>query len=419
MRCFRYLREEMRSKLSVIANVLAIAIVVLFFYGNSDRYFVYQIDESAWIAVGQWSFKKFFVERDYSNSDWRSAYGTFGPYTPNAGKFIIGGFLHANGLSAAPDCSRYKEGEEIAQCLEPWLSLARTLTLTLAGSTVSLLFILIKIMAPGRWYWVGGYVACIVFAGHREMRAIGRYVLLDVYVIFFSLLALTTTCWYLSQSRRSLAQSIGWGTITGILTGLAVASKLNGALAVMAIVVIALINYLRRRNKDAAFFAGMVILWPPLVFLVLNPQLWPNPYEGLLLMLSHRDMLMNFYGSHGAPVIDSFPEGLQWLYIRTIRDAFFAPTLIETPSHVLYYVSGYIFTLICFTGILVMTQWLRNIWPFYVYSVIATLGTLAWVPAPQVRYYLPVTPVVAFAAGIVAIVTLEKAVSLLARSRHA
>jgi len=403
--------DSMSKTFGVIMYSVSFIIgLVVFFAYSGVRQYGMNVDEATWITVSQWSFQKFFVERDFDTDEWLTLYGTFGLHTPNAAKLVMGSFLSSQGFRLERQChwdSKLSSDENktvLSECLGDRLRLARILSSILASVTVSSMFILMITLLPSRWNWVGGLVTCSALFAHQAMREAGRYALIDIYMLFFSTIAFVIQCWWLRFGRRSIASAVGYGSLVGTVIGLAVASKLSGALTAISVVAVAIADYWIRRDKYAVFFASMLIIWPPLIFLAINPQLWPNVWEGIYLMLFHRSIIIDYLDEWGLIHIETLSESLYWFFIRVIWDSIRVASLGNTTP----YVVGVISTLLYFAGFLAMIWRSKDTWPFLVYGIITISGTLVWVPTPTLRYYLPAVPFFAFGVGTLTSTLLEK-----------
>ncbi len=401
-----------KSYYSIFGTAVAIALMVSLVYAAVKQFDIAYTDELYWIQSGEWSFQRFFVDHDFSSDTWKveyeTLYRTFGPYTPNVGKFFIGGFLHVNRIPPSSKMCYWDSNAIAIECLGERLKLSRTLSHILAGLTVALLFVITMTLLPMPWNWISAVLSCLVLTSHQAMRSAGRYVMLDIYVLFFSLLALSILFYKLRFGYRSLTSTIFWGSLAGISAGMAVASKLNGALVVMSIMMISLVDYWIKQDKYALFFVGIVIFWSPLVFLIVNPQLWSDPLGGSMLMVAHRDVIIDAVSAAGGTIISTIPEGLLWFYTRIFSEAFNVTRLSDRP---IYQVDT-ILMLLCVGGVIVMVKKLNNTWPLVMHGAVITISTIVWIPTPELRYYLPVVPVVSFAIGMMGTAVLEKIVSL-------
>lgn len=366
----------------VIAIVIGVMSFVIFSRDLSS-YSSYHGDEGFWIETGKWTVQKFFIERDFSREQWwTKELRSFGAVNPNFGKLIIGGSLcinqhcHFSGLPkwdfSQPDAWNIKEGNAAPR---EELAIARSAIVLTTALSAIILFTTTVITT--RWSLLAGIFACIAFLSHPLVVTLGRQAMLDMPAILFSLLAISIA--YKSLISDTGKYTIIWFFITALCSGLAVSTKLNAGLISITIIIIGIINALIHRNSKAYLFLIINTIIPPLIFLALNPQLWPHVLNGIKAMWAFNQSL--------ADRRTIFTRDALW----TISDQVIA-----------YYqrIPQNVFNLSLFIlGLVLMVKDIKTTWPLLIYGLVSSLGVIIWTPLNWNRYYLPAVPFYALTLG--------------------
>lgn len=121
------------------------------------------------------------------------------------------------------------------------------------------------------------------------------------------------------------------------------------------------------------------MLLPPIIFLALNPQLWPDIGEGIRVMLE--------FGKSIAARRERFPDVALWTVADRLQ-AFYIR------------VFGKPLELLLFSfGVIILVKNRRTLWPILVWGSLSFFAVLYWTPLNWNRYYLPAVPFYAFAIG--------------------
>ena len=364
---------------------IIVIVIAIIYTDGLDSYTHYHMDEGFWIETSKWTFRKFVIERDFSANQWLSwQLRSFGRTNPNAGKLLIGGVLFMNGYSEfrglpAWDMSQsYQWNIEHGNAAPPnELSAARGLIVLMTAFTTGLIFMGIVLEIPGWRGVVGGILAAVVFSTHRLVYELGRQVMLDMPALFFGVASIISV-WQSIKSDPKVQRWV-WGVFAGIFSGLAVSTKLNAGIASFSVLIVGLLAAFSKRTKGSLFLLVMVLFLPPLIFLVLNPQLWPDIRAGVQTMLD--------FGKSIAARRELFPDAALWTVADRLR-AFYV-RIFEKPLEFLLFVAGFV---------ILLKNW-RTTWPVLVYGLLGIFGVLGWTPLNWNRYYLPSTPFYALVIG--------------------
>jgi hypothetical protein len=125
----------------------------------------------------------------------------------------------------------------------------------------------------------------------------------------------------------------------------------------------------------------LVIVLSVGVFLLLNPQLWPDIVGGIKTMID--------FGRSIAERRSRFPGDALW----TVTDRFvaFYKRVPERPLDFLLFVFG----------VIILAKNWRTMWPFLLWGGVEIFAVIWWTPLNWNRYYLPAVPFHAFSVGYV------------------
>jgi dolichyl-phosphate-mannose--protein O-mannosyl transferase len=365
--------------------------ITLGLYGrNLDSYEYYHMDEGYWIETAKWTFKTYVLDRNFSAKQWLSwDLRSFGRTNPNAGKLMIGGVLYLRGyqeFKGLPnwDMSKSQQWniEQGNAAQQGELYTARSFVVFITALTAGILFLALSFSMSGTEGILGGIITVVVFLSHKLVSELGRQVMLDMPAVFFGTAAIVSA-WMVT--RESLNSYIRWGAfglITGLLSGFAVSTKLNAGVIPLVVMVIGIYLILSTKgDRGALLFFMLVIVLSVGVFLLLNPQLWPDIVGGIKTMID--------FGRSIAERRSMFPGAALW----TVTDRFvaFYKRVPERPLDFLLFVFG----------VIILAKNWRTMWPFLLWGGVEIFAVIWWTPLNWNRYYLPAVPFHAFSVGYV------------------
>ena len=225
-----------------------------------------------------------FPRTDYQWFD--NALWTFGWKAPNLGKYIMGAWIYARCGGVNPDGYFKFETPEGKPSSAPFayspneqIFAARQVNaLFTFGTFALLLWIGFLLKQP-----LAGALASILLLFNSAFFDVHTAVGLDSFVVFFSLLSFALFLkWQAAfASKSALKFQLLWSLGLGLSLGAAVASKLNGAMAVVSTLPIyAYLLYSvwsdRLRLKQLLMGGGITALSMLLLFIALNPQIRPT-----------------------------------------------------------------------------------------------------------------------------------------------
>jgi 4-amino-4-deoxy-L-arabinose transferase-like glycosyltransferase len=268
--------------------------------------------------------------------------------------------------------------------------------IALTGIATCLILFWIVRFTAGTWY---GVIAVVSIYQSHLLYASSRRAMIDVPALCFSLLTLLCLIFLRHAIRNGNAKlMIVWSTTTGIASGLAVSSKMNGLLIVIICGIIIGIEYFYTLRSSVhstlnTIACGIVILtWILLIFVGSNPFLYSDPIVGTQHLLSMSYLLkVIFANSVHATITLSSKLLAVWNQIST-----YAPlNQNQLPGDLWLLLLG----LVALTATAVKTPRffveksldIITIWIAITYIVI-----IFWLPVNFARYMLPLQPCNAF-----------------------
>jgi len=371
--------------------LFALVVMITFgLYSRNLQSHKYHGDEGFWIETAKWTFRKYVLEKSFSAKQWLSwDLRTFGRPNPNAGKLMIGGILFSRGykeFKGLPNWDWSKspqwniEHGNAAQ--EGELYTARLFVAFITALTAGVLFLALSFSVSGPEGILAGSIASLVFLSHKLVSALGRQVMLDMPAAFFSTAAMVSGWMVMRKPPHSYTQWGAWGMITGLFAGLAVSTKLNAGVIPLVVIVIAIFLVLNSKGeKGPLLFLALVMVLPVIIFIVLNPQLWPDVPGGI------KDMLD--FGKSIAERRSKLPDVALW----TVNDrlAAFYSRVPERPLDFLLFIFG----------VIALAKSWSTTWPFLLWGGCVVFAVIGWTPLNWNRYYLPAVPFHAFSIGYI------------------
>lgn len=377
-----------------IAILLLIFILSLLLYlPQLPSYEHFHRDEDSWIAVSIFSFRSYFVDRNFSAPGWSHSFGTFGVHNPTVGKYIMGASLWLHGYHTFRGVDRWHSDQSLEWHIEQDIApspeelyAARLPIVTLTAATATLLALLIYLLKSDRLGLLGGVIGAGFYLLHDVTVELGRRASTDTPAIFFTILTLVLAqVGYTSFVNQKWRRGLIFSLLSGLAAGLALSTKLNAGLIWLVLFVAAIIYMIRWRNRYAVTYLALVTIIPVLVFLASNPVLWQNWQVGLGSMVKlsqivhdRRDLI---------PQAALFTPGQRLVALYNIG--------IQATS----------ILVLSLAGVTVLAREWRKSIPVFLWVVFTLGGTILWVPLSWKHYYLPTVPVVSLLAtyGILAL----------------
>jgi hypothetical protein len=384
-------------------------------------------DEAEWIAIGILHWRQFVLgeppagseldppDTPYTHAWTRGVQHTvFGYQNPCLPKLILGGVLHAAGhRDASPLAFQvFHEQNPAAGAaaraeLAPAKPLARRVVQSLAALSAVLVFFAGRALWSGGLGWLCASLAFALFLASPLVLATATYIRTDFFMLPWLLLALVAA---LSQRERLEGRRGARGLYAaalglGVLSGLALASKLNGSLACMATALwIALAWWRGRAASGLSFARGPLAAWllsgaaACLVFYALDPRLWGEPVAGVLDILERWDRQLVVQQERslraGTAIATTLGERFALFTDRTLGRDDPWRSLSGAPGGALLLLGGLLAVGVraCRRGEESSRAAAQTV---LVFCIVCLAGTAAWLPVDWVRFYLPAAPVVA------------------------
>jgi hypothetical protein len=373
---------------------LAWALAGLVFLGSAGVFYEraarvgYNTDEGQNIWPSQY-FLYALLDGRTGSPEWDASYWTLTQVPVS--RYIIGGALGLAGQPPMPmdpdfrsdeftepgrakylDAATYRDERKLAEQRRvprpsaDALWAARVPMVVLGAGTALLLFIVTAELAG----LVGGLAAAVCFVAAPFVQTLVPRAHTEAPFLFFLLLGLWLSMRAARASLRPAGIARRWdrrslllGVLAGLITGLSAATKLTSVLALAALASFAagtmLLAWLGRRRavsrRDASALLGPVLAlerswrWSGLafivgvmVFLAVNPFLWPDPVDRIGAMIQFRQQEM--FGQRALNQELAVPEGivtrLGFLLYRSVFDEPWAARRLGVPIEGILMVVG-------------------------------------------------------------------------------
>lgn len=399
----------------------------------------YHGDEGRWIAVSDYAFRKFFLERDWSREAWNDGrFRTFGTRNPTVGKYVIGASLHLHGVDGRhKGLPRYRFRRSFE-----WNSrrgnvppdderFAARLPVALMGVLASVLLLLLAKQLSGSL--LVALLAAAFFVSDPLVLSCSRHAMIDTSALFFSLgsILLAVRTWAAIARSRTIPALL-WSFGFGVAVGLSVGTKLNALLIPPICALWGIVGLLRTSRADArrdaaarwrefpsvsepthtrtllprrgyvggtACCLGIALLVGCVTFVASNPFLHHAPVEGVRHLIEFKDVVASSKPKLGMRLDGLSRRGSNLLAVGLghrgtagipldrlgVEGAFallgFVVWMRRTQRHGLRTALG-----------------LAHIW-FLIWMGTEVVGILHWVPFDWRRWYLPLAPCWAILRG--------------------
>jgi hypothetical protein len=342
----------------------------------------------------------------------------FGYPNPCLPKLVWGGLLHAAGFDQASplvfdvfERADPAAGARAQRALDPALPLARRVVLALACLSAVLVFFAARAALPGGWGWLCAALAYGLWFASPLVRTTATYVRTDFFMLPFVLGALLLAL----GGGRSLAGERGagrqalLGLLLGLLCGLAVASKLNGALVCVCVAAWIPLAWWRARGlpgraswRGPVLALGLAGATSFAVFYALNPRLWGDPLGGVQDILARWERMLGFFQETwsqrtGVAIAQTLPERAALFVDRTLTRDDPWRALTGLPGGGALMLGG--LALLAWRALRPGSTYElgasgRSAQTLLGFALVFALGTALWLPIDWARFWLPVAPVV-------------------------
>jgi hypothetical protein len=283
-------------------------------------------DESEWISAGRY-FRFVFLDHDLTSQVWRPSW--LNRDQPPVGRYIIGGIVWASGTDPARVNRTYAWERDYEANLRDGRVPDRSIllpvrrTMALAGAGSMFLLYVAGSLVGGR---VVGAVAAALATASPLLQSYFVQARTEALLAFFTALALVALLLFARRYQRDgTIGPVAW--TVGPLLGLALAIKLTAAVAIVGVCAYGGWSALARLRK-APRESLMLILWTGitglaacLVWVGVNPFLWPDPLGRTLSMLEQQQSIMVEQGAQfGNSVELALPGRLLLMIERTFAE---------------------------------------------------------------------------------------------------
>ncbi|HZO32977.1 MAG TPA: hypothetical protein VFH48_44105 [Chloroflexota bacterium] len=280
-------------------------------------------DESEWIAAGRY-FRFVFLDHDLTGQVWRPSW--LNRDQPPLGRYIIGGIVWASGTDPDKVNRTYAWERDYEANLREgrvpeasFLTPVRRTMAVVGGISIVLLFVAGRLVGGTL---VGG-VAGLVATSSPLLQSYFVQARTEALLALFSTLALVALLAFARRyQQRGTIPLVAWSV--GPILGLALATKLTAALAIVGACAyggVAALARIGKAPREAATLIGWCAatgLLATLVWVAVNPFLWPDPVGGTWSMLTQQQSIMVEQGAQfGNPVTEALPGRLVLMVQRS------------------------------------------------------------------------------------------------------
>jgi len=288
------------SQISTLVVLLALLITPVWaFRGMMDVPF--HADESVYIYMARY-FDLYFLKRDFSNPEW-DAKVVWSVTQPPVTKYLIGLALFATGHDFSKLHHHWDWGLDEKANFERG-NVPSASALLVSRSLMTSLFTLSIVLCAAIGYrlsgFVGAFVAGPVFATSGLALQYLRRATADAPLVFFGLLAVVSGMRLLDCLASSRAKAsrwtYTWAALTGLWLALAGGSKPSGSALIPMVLLAPAIAWLLVKSRGTGFVPGsrllalytILLLVTVAAFVIPNPMLYENPFEGTQALIAHR-----------------------------------------------------------------------------------------------------------------------------------
>jgi 4-amino-4-deoxy-L-arabinose transferase-like glycosyltransferase len=316
---------------ALLVLLLAAAAVVALYQQAQRQSF--SVDESRWISTSRY-FWITFVEGDVFGPAWQPNYLVL--THPPVARYIIGAGLALQGwspdeLNGRYDTDRSRDFNRRAGNIpsRELLNDARNVVLLFAIVATLLLYPIGRsVGAALGWRPAGpltGAVAVVLALAHPLLATVWTRALAESILAFFCLLAILLAI-RLGAASGPYRRRFGLAVGLGVSVGLATATKLSGSLVAAGLVLYVAARQAVRLLQDRSLAglgpwidAGLAAV---VIFVAVNPLLYPNPAWRSVLLFEHRrdEMEAQALGTPRLAIPNDVAVRAAMMYRRTFED---------------------------------------------------------------------------------------------------
>jgi hypothetical protein len=327
----------------------------------------------------------------------------------------IAGFRSASPLVFTVFAQRdLEDARKVRKDLEPALPIARGIVLALACLCTLLIGSVAKTTMAGSWGWLAAALAVALWLASPLVRSTASDARTDYFMLAFELGALALALSRPAALAGRLGSRAQWllGLSLGLMCGLSVSSKLNGApLGVCIALWFVVLGWPKRKGALGTLLRGpglaliLAGLTACAVFWALNPRLHAEPIAGVADILARWRELFAYFQDDWAP-----RSGIATAHTLPQRAVLFASNAFgrDDAWHALAGVPGLGAFLACAGLALLALRALRansdaeqeRAQILLAFALVTLAATVAWLPIDWQRYYLTAAPALAIAQAL-------------------
>ncbi|MGE3910680.1 MAG: hypothetical protein AB7K36_15060 [Chloroflexota bacterium] len=328
-RSWRPTRGPLAEAVLLVA-LLILTLAVLHWQKNDQDF---SVDESRWISTSRY-FWITVLDGDVFGPDWQPNYLVL--THPPVARYIIGAGLWLQGwtpemLNGRYDTDRSRDFNRRQGNIptRELLDAARRVVYVFAVASTLLLYPICRqlggLLAGPIAGAVAGTTAILLALANPLLATLWTRALAESVLAFFTLLALLLAM-RVAAWAAGVRTPFAWPLGLGLSLGLAAATKLSGVLGGAGLALFVVLQYAMRCWQDRRWpgfgpwlDAGMITV---LVFVLVNPLLYPNPAMRTVMLFEHRrdEMQQQALGTPRLAVPNDLGVRAALIYERTFED---------------------------------------------------------------------------------------------------
>jgi len=315
---------------AALVGTLAILTLAVLGWNAADQGF--SVDESRWISTSRY-FWITFLERDVLGEAWQPNYLIL--THPPVARYLIGFGLWVQGWTPQMLNGRYdtdrsrdfnrRQGNIPSREL---LDAARRVVYIFAVAATLLLYPIGRQLAGPSLGPAVGAAAVLLALANPLLATLWTRALAESVLAFFTLLALLLAMRVAvrTSGNRGRSVPISWTFGLGMSLGLAAATKLTGILGGIGLAIFVVLQYAARwwsERRWLGFGPWLdAALAAVLVFVLINPLLYPDPFGRTVMQFQHRrdEMQQQALKTPRLAVPDDLGVRAALMYRRTFQD---------------------------------------------------------------------------------------------------
>jgi len=372
----------MRTRIHLIEAPVILLLIAAAFYWRLDR-LPFHVDESHWIGLSA-PFEA-FSQGKFTDSIWHDRQDKY--LTSPMTFYVIGAARRLGGWTPGrlnPPCTfGLSYQEHLAEKCVPQPGLLWWGRAGVTAAAIGAIFVSFILFARASTRWAA-YVWLALTLASPYLRYVARLAMSEGVLLGTLALVMWATYKFLRlidspQDNRIRWKSAGWLALAGLASGLAAQTKINGGVAVLGVLLVAVMASCRvpmdwkRRCALLSLAAAILVACSTGAFIGTNPTLWPHPARETLRVVRARVEVMRDQVARSANrALPTFSDRMRVVPRRVFDDDAIVPGMYST---IVFFLVGLGWTAVN------LARWLRRQHENHALVVLTVVGMAVSVPA--------------------------------------